>query len=315
MRLIKCSILALLVALKNYQYISAQENDRNRTPFFDQQRTAFLSNHHRKSSTTSSSYSTPRKKDSKMCAWRCHGKNQKDLVNRLFQADIIKSDSVRDAMSRVDRKNYVAESAQANAHMDAPQPIGKGQTISAPHMHAHMLEEMYPFLKKSKDREIKILDVGSGSGYLTATLARWVAPLEKDGPKSRSSFLDENKTGKVYGIEIHQELVDLARDNVKREDKDLLDNGILSLQKADGWKGLPDEGPFDAIHVGAAAEGFPRPLLEQLKVGGVLIIPIGPEYGGQFLYRVERTGDGVTADDFRMEELLEIRFVPLVKQD
>ena len=178
-------------------------------------------------------------------------------------------------------------------------------------VHAHVLEEMYPYLKNSKDEQLSILDVGAGSGYLTAALARWVAPLK---PGSQSSFLDENKTGKVYGIEVYQHLIEFARENIERGDKDLLDNGILSLQKADGWKGLPEASPFDAIHVGAAASDFPQALLEQLKVGGVLIIPVGPQNGAQSLYRVERIGDGFTQNDYRIKELLGVRYVPLVPQ-
>ena len=178
-------------------------------------------------------------------------------------------------------------------------------------MHAHVLEEMYPYLKNSKDQQLSILDVGSGSGYLTAALARWVAPLK---PGSQSSFLDNNKIGKVYGIEVYDHLLDFARENIERSDKDLLDNGTLSLQKADGWKGLPEASPFDAIHVGAAASDFPKPLLEQLKVGGVLIIPVGPQDGAQSLSLVERIGDGVTENDYRIKELLGVRYVPLVHQ-
>lgn len=310
---------AALFLLNVYLSISAQEANNNASPL--NKSSAFISNKYmnQNSGATSSASSLyanlgPYEKDEKMRAWSCHGKNQRDLIDRLIQAGIIKHESVRDAMCRVDRKNYVAASSQSNAYMDAPQPIGLGQTISAPHMHAHVLEEIYPFLKASNDKEVRILDVGAGSGYLTAVLAKWVAPFENDGPRSQSSFLDENKIGKVYGIEVHQHLVDLARANVDKADKDLLDAGVMTLEKADGWNGLPAHSPFDAIHVGAAAADFPRPLLEQLKVGGVLIIPVGPQSGVQNLYRVERIGDGFTQNDFRIQELLGVRYVPLVQQ-
>jgi protein-L-isoaspartate(D-aspartate) O-methyltransferase len=252
------------------------------------------------------------KKEPVMKAWTCHGRNQKDLVDRLIQAKIVKEDSVRDVLYKVDRKNFAEGLDNIAAYMDTPQPIGLGQTISAPHMHAHVLEEMYPFLKNSNSSKVKILDVGCGSGYLTAALGRWVAPLSQSTPDS--SLLDAHKTGKVFGIDIYPHLVDLTKRNMEKCDKDLLDNKIVTLSNTDGWVGLPDDSPFDAIHVGAAAAEFPRSLLQQLKVGGVLIIPVGPEGGMQNLYRVERLGDGFTQEDFRITELLGVRYVPLVQK-
>ena len=247
-----------------------------------------------------------------MKAWNCHGRNQRDLVDRLIQAKIVKSDSVRDVLYKVDRQNYAPTSDSNSPYMDTPQPIGLGQTISAPHMHAHVLEEIYPYLKKSPADRVKILDVGCGSGYLTAALGRWVAPLSQSAPEA--SLLDAHKTGKVYGIDIYPHLVDLTQRNMEKADKDLLESGIVTLSVSDGWKGLPEASPFDAIHVGAAAAEFPRALLEQLKVGGVLIIPVGPEGGIQNLYRVERLSDGFTQEDFRITELLGVRYVPLVQK-
>merc|ERR1711971_1535998 len=83
--------------------------------------------------------------------------------------------------------------------------------------------------------------------------------------------------GMVYGIDVLPKLVQFSKTNMKKKDEDLLSNGIVKLSVGDGWKGLPESGPFDVIHVGAAASEFPIPLLEQLKVGGVLIIPVGAQ--------------------------------------
>jgi hypothetical protein len=108
---------------------------------------------------------------SSMRAWSCHGHNQRSMVDRMMQANIVKTPQVRDVLYQVDRQHYMP----TNPYNDAPQPIGLGQTISAPHMHAHVLEMIYPFLVKvPPDQEIKILDVGCGSGYLTAALGRWL---------------------------------------------------------------------------------------------------------------------------------------------
>lgn len=262
-----------------------------------------------------------------MKAWTCHGRNQRDLVDRMIQGNIVHTDSVRDVLYQVDRQNYAPsqppkkkQQDALTAYMDAPLSIGLGQTISAPHMHAHVLEEMYPFLKASNSSQVKILDVGCGSGYLTAALGRWVAPRRPtvaDNVQEGSnggSILDKHKTGVVYGIDVFPNLVQMTQFNMEKEDKDLLDNNIVKVKVSDGWKGLVEESPFDAIHVGAAAAEFPRALLEQLKVGGVLIIPVGPENGAQNLYRVERLNDGYTKDDFKITELLGVRYVPLVQQ-
>ena len=136
------------------------------------------------------------------------------------------------------------------------------------------------------------------------------------------SLLDETKNpgtprGKVWGIEYVSDLVDLAKYNTKKQDIDLLESGLVELRKGNGWEGLPEAAPFHAIHVGAAADAFPKKLMMQLAVGGVMVIPIGPQFGGQALYRIERVkGTWPTSkydqSDFVMTQLLGVRYVPLV---
>jgi len=114
---------------------------------------------------------------------------------------------------------------------------------------------------------------------------------------------------------IYPELVDLSRENVKKADQDLLTSGTVTLQVGDGWKGLSDVAPFHAIHVGAAAETFPKNLMMQLYPhGGMMILPVGPEGGYQNLYKVERLRDSDKFDerDFRIRSLLGVRYVPLI---
>lgn len=297
----------------------------------------------------------------KMRAWHCHGRNQRELVERLTQAGIIRNPQVGDAMRLVDRCRYVVGGGNgdrggggdrgSSAYVDAPQSIGLGQTISAPHMHAHVLEEILPHVlprrrdpppsdaaggggdddDASADGEVKILDVGCGSGYLTACFGRWLKNRPDDNTATSKSIL--GRRGRVFGIDIHRDLVDFASDNIARDDGDLLDSGVVSLKLANGWDGLPDEAPFDAIHVGAAAASFPSKLASQLKVGGVLVVPVGPVGGIQNLYKVERVaggggeeeegggrGGGRTGGsekfrekDYRVTELLGVRYVPLIQ--
>jgi len=212
-----------------------------------------------------------------------------------------------------------------SAYDDSPQPLGLGQTISAPHMHAHALEQILPTLvvrqKNIKERlqaqninyslntSLKILDVGCGSGYLSSCFGRLVEE-------------DKNELGlkgTVFGIDVLPNLVALSESNAKKKDSDLIQNNIISFQEGDGWNGLKSEAPFDAIHVGAAAEDFPTKLLMQLNIGGRMICPVGPNGGIQCLYRIDRVKQSsddnlYDVSDFIFKELLGVRYVPLVKR-
>ena len=237
---------------------------------------------------------------------------QRDNIESDFflKATIINTEVVRECFLQVDRANFITNDNISAAYKDAPQSIGYGATISAPHMHAHVLEEIVPVLFKAgtrSDRDLKILDVGCGSGYLTAALGRLV---DQRGPISPL-----NK-GRVYGIDIVKPLVDFACDNIRKNDKDLLESGTVQLQVANGWEGLPSEAPFNAIHVGAAAETFPQKLMMQLAIGGILICPVGPDGGLQTLYRIERIRDDhleFAKEDYIVHNLFGVRYVPLVR--
>lgn len=184
----------------------------------------------------------------------------------ILQAGIVKSPINIEALKKVDRKNYVINTDYA--YQDSPQPIGYSATISAPHMHAHVLEDILPpLLKASKDypeKPLSILDVGCGSGYLTAVFGRMVEHKTKT---PGSNVLNK---GKVFGIDVIPQLVELSRKNMLKEDGDLFDNGIVQVMTRDGWKGYPEGAPYNAIHVGAAAATFPRDLMNQMALGGVM---------------------------------------------
>jgi protein-L-isoaspartate(D-aspartate) O-methyltransferase len=241
------------------------------------------------------------------------------MVSRLKQAGIIQSDAVAAVMEAVDRRHYVPD--ETVAYQDTPLSIGLGQTISAPHMHAHVLQEIYPYVQNKPN--VKFLDVGCGSGYLTACFARWIQPKPTTitpGGKTTTtttttttSFLGAT-SGRVYGIDIHKHLVDMTKINMQKADGDLLDITVLST--TNGWHGLPDAAPFDAIHVGAAAAEFPQELATQLKKDGVLIVPVGPQYAAQSLIKVQRIddrhGNQFDASEYKFTELLGVRYVPLV---
>lgn len=242
-----------------------------------------------------------------MMFMRARGGTQSGLVDHLVRDRVVRSPEVEQVLRKVDRMNYAGDWDQDSAYTDAPLPIGHDQTISAPHMHGHALEDMLPYLKKSPAASVTVLDVGCGSGYLTAALGRLV-----DDSKGESIL---GKPGKVFGIDVYPELVDLTRENIQKEDGDLLTNKIVEVSVGDGWKGLPDKGPFDAIHVGAAASEFPKDLMMQLRVGGGLVIPVGQM--SQALYKVERLAESplYREADFHKKKLLGVRYVPLVHAD
>ena len=194
---------------------------------------------------------------------------RKRLVEMLKRDGIIRSKKVERALLNVPRELFVPENYRDLAYADTPLPIGKGQTISAPHMVALMTELL------NLDEGMKVLEIGTGSGYQAAVIAEIVAPK------------NSKKLGKVITIERIPELAEFAKRNLERA-------GYIDRVKVvvgDGTLGYPKEAPYDRIIVTAAAPDIPKPLLEQLKPGGRMVIPVGNKYL-QYLYIVDKTPSG-----------------------
>ena len=234
-------------------------------------------------------------------SWMSSAKTNDGLVTNLIRDGVVeKGGAVERALRRLDRKNFASPVAPAfgrggsvddrTAYADAPVPIGPRATISAPHMHGRCLELLAPPLLAKA--QAKVLDVGSGSGYLTAAFALL-------GPGVAA-----------FGVDRDAGLVALSVKNVAKDNlgKELGDR--IKFERRDGWTGLPDHGPFDAIHVGAAAETIPDALLDQLANGGRMIIPVGGVNAAQSLVQVDRDLSGTLSS----KTLFGVRYVELVDE-
>ncbi|KAK4753008.1 hypothetical protein SAY87_021806 [Trapa incisa] len=211
----------------------------------------------------------------------------KAMVEHLQDYGIIRSARVAEVMVMIDRALFVPEGSPP--YIDCPLPIGHNATISAPHMHATCLQ----LLEENLQPGMHALDIGSGTGYLTACFAMMVGPQ-----------------GHAVGIEHIPELVDSSIMNIQKSAAaPLLKEGAISMHTGDGRLGWPEAAPYDAIHVGAAAPEIPKALTDQLKPGGRMVIPVGNIF--QELKVVEKKLDG----SISVRDETSVRYVPLTSRD
>jgi protein-L-isoaspartate(D-aspartate) O-methyltransferase len=215
-----------------------------------------------------------------------HKEEWERLVKNLIVEGLLHTPSVIRAMRQVNRAQFLPENMQSYCAVDSPLPIGLGQTVSAPHMVAIMNEAL--------ELEVgnKVLEIGAGSGWHAATIAEIIAP--SDMPKE--------KWGHVYTTEIVPELSDSARATIEKVGY----GDRVTVIAADGSEGYAEEAPYDRILVTAAAPSIPKPLTEQLKTSGILVIPVGSTYFYQTLLRIRKTDSRLIE-----ENLGGVAFVPL----
>ena len=197
------------------------------------------------------------------------------MVDRQIRRRGIEDPDLLRAFREVPREEFVPVAMRDAAYHDGPIPIGEGQTISQPYIVALTLAEL------DLDEGDRVLDVGTGSGYAAAVMSRIVS--------------------EVYGIERHEALAEEARMRFRS-----LGYDNITVTVGDGSVGWPEHAPYDAIAVAAAAPSVPDPLVEQLAVGGNLVLPTGS--GRQHLVRIRRTSPDSTEED----RITAVRFVPLV---
>lgn len=203
--------------------------------------------------------------------------DRRRMVERQIVKRGIRDPAVLDAMRGVPRERFMAAHLAEYAYEDSPLPIEREQTISQPYIVALMTELLH--LKRTDT----VLEIGTGSGYAAAVLGQIA--------------------GKVYTVERHAELVAVARE---RFDELGYDN--IEVLHGDGTQGWPEHAPYEGIAVAAGGPSVPRALVDQLSIGGRLVIPVGEDLNTQRLLRITR----VSAEDFRREDLGGVRFVRLI---
>jgi protein-L-isoaspartate(D-aspartate) O-methyltransferase len=204
--------------------------------------------------------------------------DQREAMVRLIEDYGVRDSNTLAAMRAVPRHEFVPAEHLNRAYGDYPVPIGLGQTISQPYIVAFMTEIL------EAEPGMKVLEVGTGSGYQAAVLAAIGC--------------------EVYTVEIFEDLATRARERLER-----LGYGGATVRHADGHYGWSEEAPFDAVIVTAAAGYIPPALVEQLRPGGRMIIPVGSVYGVQNLILIEKRSE----EDVRTRNVLPVRFVPMLK--
>lgn len=202
---------------------------------------------------------------------------REQMVNQQIKSRDVRSTRVLEAMKIVPRHLFVPSDVQRMAYEDRPLPIGLNQTISQPYIVAFMTEQINP------EPGMKVLEIGTGSGYQAAVLAQIGCT--------------------VFSIELLEGLATRASRTLKE-----LGYKNVMVKCADGYQGWPEKGPFDAIVVTAAPEFIPPKLIEQLKDGGIMVIPVGPVNSIQYLKLITKKGNKISETN-----LIPVRFVPMVE--
>ncbi len=217
-------------------------------------------------------------KEGKRMSKKNYKQKRDDLVDSLIRKGYVESDTVEKAMREVPRHKFVPKRVRSRAYIDSPQPIGEGQTISAPHMVAMMVENLD--IKEGQ----KVLEIGGGMGYHAAVIAEIIG-----------------EEGRVYSIEY---VPSLAKSAQKRVKKACYNN--VKIVRGDGSSGYEKGAPYNRISVACGAPSIPSPLIDQLVLKGKILIPIGSKFFQKLIKATKKK-----ENEIEKENLGGVRFVPL----
>ena len=192
--------------------------------------------------------------------------SMKDLLSQLIHEKMLSSQKVYNSMMEVDRADF----APSKPYQNNAQRIGCNVVISAPDLHSYCLEALKDHLTEGST----VLDVGFGSGYLTAAMSKMM-----------------NDKGKVIGIEHIKELYNFGLNNICKHHKNLIESQTIILILGDGRLGYKNRAPYKCIHIGAASRQVPKDIIEQLDYGGRLVMPLG-EPNDQYIYIIDKDSNG-----------------------
>lgn len=208
-------------------------------------------------------------------------KSMEELCQELIKEKMLYSKKVYNSMIQVDRADF----APTRPYQNRAQQIGCNVVISAPDLHSYCLEELRDYLTEGSTA----LDVGFGSGYLTVAMSKMM-----------------NDKGSVIGIEHIRDLYNFGISNICKHHKNLLENKAIELVLGDGRYGYKERAPYRCIHIGAASRQPPKDIIDQLEVGGRLVMPLG-DSNDQYIYTIDKHSDG----NITMKKGLSVCYVAL----
>ena len=211
-------------------------------------------------------------------------KNKDRLIQIYRTRGLVKDERAFKAFQEVPRESFLPPNYASSAYSDHPLPLmNTGQTISAPHMTIMILEYL------ELEEGLKVLEIGAGSGYQAALIA--------------AAIKSPDNKGHVYSIEIVHDLVGFARENIRKAGYE----SIITVIEGDGTLGYEEQAPYDRIILTAAGPSIPPPLIQQLSIGGMLVMPLGKPGIYQIMTRFRKISDS----EYTRETLSSVAFVPL----
>ncbi|KAG5668420.1 hypothetical protein PVAND_016360 [Polypedilum vanderplanki] len=226
--------------------------------------------------------------------WQVQSDTNSGLIQQLQDFGVIKNEMVATVMKQTDRRFYCRT---ANCYVDQPQQIGTYATFPAPHAHAYALESLANHIHPNS----KILDIGCGTGYLTACFARLIQA------KARENLTAA--TGTVYAVDYHPKLIEFAVESLNLDDQKLIKNGRVKIFQSGSIKACTEFGPFDVIHVGVASNETPSELLSQLNLYGRMLCSVGPRSGSHIMEQYDRISTSEVSKKILANEI----YIPIIE--